>query len=107
MNKPSGNGSGLYHVAYSDQVQSAFKELLKKAREKGILREVLAAAKAIDKRLHRDPMEFGEPHGNLKQGKGQLRSGFVRPLAVVYAVYEEDRKVLVTRPIYPLPECGL
>lgn len=108
MNKPNGNGSGgHYKVAYSRLVQEALKKLLERARKKGILSEVLAAVKEIDRRLHRDPTVFGEPHKNLKHGKGQLRTAFVRPLAVVYAVYKEERKVLVTRPLQPLPETGL
>jgi len=64
------------------------KDLLERAREKVILGEVLAAAKEIDARLHRDPTEFGEPHKNMKHYEGQLRTAFVRPLAVSYAVYE-------------------
>ena len=108
MNKPNGNGSGaLYKVAYAELVQSALKDLLGRAKEKGILGEVLAAVKEIDGRRHRDPTVFGEPHQNLKHGKGQVRTAFVRPLAVAYIVYEEERTVLVTRPLLPLPEIGL
>ncbi len=93
MNKPNGNGSGaLYKVAYAELVQSALKDLLGRAKEKGILGEVLAAVKEIQ---------------NLKHGKGQVRTAFVRPLAVAYTVYEEERIVLVTRPLLPLPEIGL
>jgi len=108
VNKPNGNGSGgHYKVAYSRLVQDALKALLERATEKGILTEVLSAVKEIDTRLHRDPTVFGEPHKNLKHRKGQVRAAFVRPLAVVYAVYEQERKVLVTRPLQPLPETGL
>jgi hypothetical protein len=108
VNKPKGNGSGgHYKVAYSQLVQETLKQLLERARARGILSEVLAAVKEIDSRLHRDPTVFGEPHLNLKHGKGQLRTAFVRPLAVVYAVYEGERKVLVTKPLQPLPETGL
>ena len=63
--------------------------------------------KEIDSRLHHDPTVFGEPHMNLKHGAGQVRTAFVRPLVVVYAVYKKERTVLVTRPLRPLPECGL
>lgn len=108
MKKPAGNGSGgHFKVAYSGLVQKALADLLERARQKGILTEVLAAVKEIDNRLHRDPTAFGEPHKNLKHGTGQVRAAFVRPLAVVYAVYEKERTVIVATPLVPLPETGL
>jgi hypothetical protein len=108
VSKPSGNGSGgLYRVVYSELVQNALKELLERARQKGILTEVLAAVKEIDGRLHNDPTVFGEPHKNLKHKKGQVRVAFVRPLAVEYAVHEKQRVVFITQPLQPLPETGL
>jgi hypothetical protein len=94
-------------VTYSEAVQNALKDLLKRAREKGILSEVAAAVKANDARLHRDPTVFGEPHQNLKHGKGQIRSAFVKPVGVIFAVYEQERLVFITKPLQPFPETGL
>lgn len=108
MSNPTGNGSGgLYKVAYSELVQNAVQDLLERARAKGILTEVLAALKEIDGRLHRDPTVFGEPHNDLVHGQGKLRAAVVGPLAIVYAVYEAERKVLVSLPLRPLPSSGL
>jgi len=108
LSKPNDNSSaGLFKVAYSELVRTAAKDLLQRAKAKGVLSEVTAAMRAIDQHLHRDPTTFGEPHKNLVHGQGQIRTGFVRPLAVVFSVYEEDRTVLVTRPLMPLSELGL
>jgi hypothetical protein len=108
VSEPKGNGSGgLYRVVYSGLVQDALKDLLRRAQEKGILTEVLAAVKVIDGRLHTDPAVFGEPHKTLKHKNAQVRVAFVRPLAVEYAVYQKERKVFITRPLQPLPETGL
>ncbi len=107
MSQPNTNGRRRFKVAYSELVQTALKDLLQRAKAKGNLREVLAAVKEIDRRLHEEPTTFGEPHNNLLQGKGQRRAACVRPLGVVFAVYEAERTVLVTKPLIPLTESGL
>jgi hypothetical protein len=108
VNKPNGNGSGgVYRVIYSGLVQTALKDLLERAKQKGILTEVAAAVREIDGRLHTDPHVFGEPYKNVKHKKGQVRVAFVRPVAVEYAVYEKEHLVFVSKPLRPLPEAGL
>lgn len=108
MNEPDANDSAKpFRVAYSALVQNALKDLLERAKAKGILSQLLGALKEIYKRLHDDPTIFGEPLWKFKHTKGHVRAAFVRPLAVVYAVHEQERMAFVTKPIQPLPETGL
>lgn len=96
----------LYRVSYTDFVRNELANLIARAKERGLEAEVREAIRAIDFRLHTFP-QFGDPVIDLSLASGQLRIGTVPPLVVKYALYEDLRLVLVTRPIATLPRSGL
>ena len=106
MSAPNGS-SGRYRVIYSEYVRTALKDLLKRAKAKGVADAVLSALKKIDAELHTHPSVFGEPTYDLHEMHLQARTAVVTPLAVYYAVDEERRLVYILVPIRPLSESGL
>lgn len=54
----------------------------------------LAALQEFDRRLRVYP-QFGDPLIDLHEPEGQIRLGIVPPLAMRYAVFEEQRQVFV------------
>jgi hypothetical protein len=93
-------------VVYSERVRKALRDLLVRARERGLGPQVLGALKEIDCLLHVYP-QFGEPLADLTQEPGQVWIGTVAPLVVRYAIYDELRLVIVAVPVMPLPGSGL
>src|SRR5580704_2053258 len=83
-----------YRVSYSDRVQRRLKVLAREARQRGDGDPFTTALLEFDRRLHIYP-QFGEPSMDLTAEPGQIYKGFVRPLAMRYAVYEERRLVMV------------
>lgn len=100
------NGPISYQVAYSEYVRNELKKLIARAKERGLDSQVRAAAREIDRHLHEYP-QFGQPLRDLSIESSQLWVGVVPPLVVHYAIYEEERLVLVTIPIAPLSRSGL
>ena len=100
------NGSIRYQVVYSELVRIELKKLIARAQERGLGPQVLDAVKEMDRLLHTRP-RFGDPLIDLALQPGQLRMGTVPPLVVKYALYEDKRLVIVTRPIATLPHSGL
>ena len=49
-----------YRVVYSERARESLRELVARARKRGLGRQVLDAAKEIDRRLRLYP-QFGEP----------------------------------------------
>jgi hypothetical protein len=95
-----------YRVSYSEQVRIELRDLISRARGRGLAPQVLAAAREIDKRLHIYP-QFGQPLRDLKLEPAQLWVGVVPPLVVQYVLDEERRVVMVTVPIVPTAHSGL
>lgn len=95
-----------YHVSYSEHVHEILRALGLHAREVGLGKQVLAAIREIDSRLHIYP-QFGQPLRNLSVEPAQLWIGVVDPLVVQYVLDESRRQVMVVHPITPLPGCGL
>jgi hypothetical protein len=93
-------------VAYSGWVQDALRQLVTRAGTSGHAVEVVAAIKEIDRRLHVYP-QLGDPLIDLTHESGQIRIGTVPPLVVRYAVYEDSRLVIVTRPVEVLSGSGI
>ena|SRR6185437_4517355 len=100
------NGSPPYQVAYSELVRNELEKLIARAEERGLGSQVRAAVRKLDHLLHIYP-QFGEPLLDLSFVPGQLRIGTVPPLVARYAIYEEQRLVIVTIPISTLPHSGL
>jgi hypothetical protein len=100
------NGPIRYRVSYSELVRTELEKLLTRAKERGLEAQVRAAAREIDRRLHIFP-QFGDLLADLSFPSGESRIGTVPPLVVRYALYPEQRLVIVTIPIAPLPHSGL
>lgn len=101
------NGSISYQVVYSEFVRNELKKLIARANERGLGPQVLDAVREMDRLLHTEPRRFGDPLADLLLAPGQLRMGTVPPLVVKYALYEDRRLVIVSKPIATLPHSGL
>ncbi len=99
-------GPDPYRVVYSEHVRNELRDLAARAKSRGLGRQVLAALKEIDRRLHIYP-QFGEPLLDLKLEPAQVWIGVIPPLVVQYVLDDERRLVMVVVPIRPLPNSGL
>jgi hypothetical protein len=95
-----------YQVAYSEYVRNELRKLIARAEERGLGSQVSAAVREIDRHLHEYP-QFGQPLRDLSIESSQQWVGLVSPLVVHYAIYEEQRLVIVSRPFATLPHSGL
>lgn len=95
-----------YQVSYSGFVLAELAKLLARAEERGLGLPLRAALRDMDHRLHIFP-QFGDPLIDLSHPGGQILLGTVPPLVVRYALYREERLVIVTTPIAPLHHIGL
>ncbi len=105
MSESSGNLI-RYQVVYSEYVRNEMKKLIARAKERGLDGQVRAAVTEMDRVLHVFP-QFGDPLVDLSFVPGQIRIVTVAPLVVRYALYEEQRLVIVSRPIMSQPHSGL
>jgi hypothetical protein len=88
-----------YDVMYSQQVRQRLLALADVSRTRGDAHAYVAALKEFHRRLTLYP-QFGEPLLDLRQEKGQVWIGIIRPLAMRYAVLDELRLVMVAeRPV--------
>jgi hypothetical protein len=93
-------------VSYSGRVRDELQELIDRAKDRGLARQVLDALKEIDYRLRVYP-QFGEPLRNLTLRPVQLWIASVPPLVVPYVLDQDRRTVSVGYPIVPLAGSGL
>lgn len=100
------NSSIRYRISYSEFVRSELEKLIARAKERGLESQVRAAAREMDRRLHVFP-QFGDPLADLSLAPGELRIGTIPPLVLRYAIYDDKRVVIVTRPFATLPHSGL
>jgi hypothetical protein len=84
-----------YQVVYSEVVRNSLKELHARAAQNGREQDVLSALQTIDRRLHSDPLVFGEPKYHYRALRLELRVGIEPPLVVHYTVHEELPLVFV------------
>lgn len=90
-------GATPYRVSYSKWVQARLLELADEARRRGDGPLYVAAVEEFHRRLCIYP-QFGDPLLDLRDHPGQVRLGMVPPLAMRYAVLEEQRLVFVAAP---------
>ena len=95
-----------YRVAYSERVREELRNLLARAADAGLLDEVVAAARQMDRALRIYP-QIGQPLRDLQLGPARLWIAVFAPLVVRYFLDEERRMVIVVVPIQPLPHLGL
>ena len=89
----------MFRVSYSSVVRASLKELLEEAlrRDPQLGRRALEAAKSIDSHLRADARNWGDacfvrPHLAL-----EVRLAIVAPLAVTFAVHQQQDIVFVQR----------
>lgn len=87
-------GPPAYQVDYPVRVRERLRELTAIARSRGDGKEFLAALGEFDRRLKVYP-QFGEQLYDLRAEPGQVWIGFVRPLGMRYAVFDNLRRVTV------------
>jgi hypothetical protein len=68
-----------YRVSYTKRVLDELRELVLRARKRGLATEVLAALWEIDRRLQIYP-QFGQPLRDLNVERAQIWIGVVPPL---------------------------
>lgn len=90
-------GTAPYRVSYSNWVRERLLELADEARRRGDGPLFVAAVEEFHRRLCIYP-QFGDPLLDLHGHPGQVRLGVVPPLAMRYAVLEEQRLVFVGAP---------
>ena len=95
-----------YRVAYSEHARLEVRNLIARAQNRGLGREVIAALREMDARLRISP-QFGDPLRDLKLKPAQLWIACLPPLVVRYWLNDEARTVIVFGDIAPLPRSGL
>jgi hypothetical protein len=86
-----------YRLTLVGNVREDIKRLAMEADLLGKKQAFLSALLAAEKRLERDPAEFGELRYSLANGVLQCHIGALRPVAVQFAIHEERRDVLVLK----------
>lgn len=89
--------NGAIRVDMAPAVLARLRELLLRAEARGDGPAALSAARTINRRLHTQPREFGEPLYRLAHLGLMLRVAAVRPLTVYFAVHDTEPLVLVQR----------
>lgn len=98
-------GPQPYQVSLSSRVFDKVRELAAVAAARGDGEAFLAALREFDRRLRVYP-QFGDPLVDLLAEVGQIRLGIVPPLAMQYAVFEEQRQVVVAALPVLMPKRG-
>ena len=106
MSDPEFDPASRYRVSYSERVRIELRKLGAVAIHRKMGARFLAALKEIDDRLHIYP-QFGEPLSDLTVTPLQSWIGTIPPLTVRYFLDEEQRLVIVSVPLKPLPRSGL
>jgi hypothetical protein len=89
-------------VVYSVEVRTALKALAARARQYGLTQEFRYALRAIDRKLHYQPTEFGDPHFQLAHARLTVYMRVFPPLIVSYAVHKH-KPVVFVRSFRPFP----
>jgi hypothetical protein len=103
---PASDSSLPYKVVYSERVRSSLRSLVLRAKTRRLDRQILEAAKEMDRRLRVYP-QFGEPLYELKTRKGTVWIGVVSPLVCTYLIDEDIRTVFVVVAMKALQSFGL
>jgi hypothetical protein len=94
MPDPGGSGE-LYEVHCSGVIALALKDAQRQATLEGRGPEALAAIRTIRQHLATDPVRFGELLYRLPALRMEVRCGIVLPLAVHFAVCEDQPLVFI------------
>jgi hypothetical protein len=84
-----------YEVHGSGVIFQTLRRLQRQASAEARGEEFLAAIKQIYQRLRQDPTVFGEPAYRLPALKMQVRSAVIFPVAVHFAISEDQQLVFI------------
>jgi hypothetical protein len=88
-------GENRFEVHNSSVIAQAFLRLQRRAARQGRGKELHVAAQEVYRQLRRNPTESGEPLYRLPVMRMQVRCVVVRPLAVDFAVCEDQPLVFI------------
>lgn len=91
----AGNGEPIFDVSPLPSVKENIKAIYKQARLDGIEESVLAALLELNRRLEKDPRNFGEPVYRRPKVKLVVRHAAIAPIYIRYAVHEEEPVVFL------------
>jgi hypothetical protein len=98
--------SAPYDLRQLPQAREQIKKLGKQAVQKGLKPIYVNALKLILQKLQSNPQESGDPVYRLHKVGGLMYQGVFGPLFVQYAVFEQERIVLISR-VIPMPNSAL
>jgi hypothetical protein len=98
MSEPLG---GLYKVVFSGQQREQLRRWGHAAVRLGLGEQYLAALKEIDEQLRKDPVSWGNPLRQLREGGLLLCHRACSPLHVSFAV-DEERQIVYVKEIRTL-----
>lgn len=101
---PPGEAGG-YRVDFSGRALEELRALIERARAAGLGDKVLDAVSEMHRLLAEDPRS-GDPLTDLVHAGATTRVLTVPPLVVEYALFEDVRAVIVTKPVRVLPRAG-
>jgi hypothetical protein len=84
-----------YRIGPVQNVKRQLEQLTARAESLGIKDELAGILTQVFHGLESCPLEFGEPERATKKPGGLVCHGLVRPISVQFAVYPEERVVLV------------
>jgi hypothetical protein len=91
---PSGQDP-VFVVDRLPQVSARIRELARKAKVRGFLREYLKSLRIVLEKLERDPVSWGDPEYHATTKGSIVCHGVHGPLYVQYVVFELERVVMI------------
>jgi hypothetical protein len=102
----SPRGKSSYTIGHVPQIPSVIRELEQRSIAAGMHREYVAALRKIIDKLQNEPLQWGDPEYDFNKPGACVCHGICDPLFVQYAVFEEERTVIIMK-IKPLPPSEL
>lgn len=87
--------SGSYRVDATPKVKQQIQELRKLAKHRGMVGNYVSALRKLVDALEQAPLDWGDPQYRTQQQGGLVCQGISNPLLVHYAVYEQEKSVLI------------
>lgn len=84
-----------YQVARLPRVTQQMRALTKRAKVLGIKTALLEAFESLDRQLQRAPLSLGNPVHTTKKRGGIVCVAIVEPISIRFAVYEDERAVIL------------
>lgn len=91
------NGQPLYRVSQTPLAARQLKELGVKATSVGKKQALIDALKSAVGNLKSDPLNWGEAKHRTMKKNGWVCYGFCPPIWLRYAVYEDEKIVMILR----------